>query len=255
MFSYSNQEIEHGAVSYLSYPLTLTTKKMAEENKIEVPNSEATSDGKRIFTPKQWLERFRQYTKRKHKMEITELIRGAEITQTGRSAKEAEIQENFIWGIGPEALYQMTRAKYKTEPDKIAVKDLIRLFNEYFLQKRNTYHNCGKFFWTRQTEPETPEDFWRRLIEIEKECAFEGITAEDSLISKSMTALTNTILRDKLMKEKKLELKKAIEMIKQNTYEKKSEKHYTGSTDTTPRKRNKRRANTKNRKVRHKTEE
>ena len=45
MLSYSNQEIEHGAVSYLNYPFTLTTKKMAEE-KIEVPNFEATSDEK-----------------------------------------------------------------------------------------------------------------------------------------------------------------------------------------------------------------
>ena len=147
---------------------------MAEENKIEVPNFEATSDGKRIFTPKQWLEKFRQYTKRKHKMDIAEIIRGAEITQTDWSGKEAEVQEDFIWGIGPEELYQMTRAEYKTEPDKIAVKDLIRLFNEYFLSKRNTYHYRGDFFWTRQTEPETPEDFWRRLIEIEKECAFHS---------------------------------------------------------------------------------
>ena len=90
--------------------------------------------------------------------------------------------------------------------------------------KRNTYHNRGEFFWTKQTETETPEDFWRRLIEIEKECAFEGITAEDLLISKFMTAITDTKLRDKLMKEKKLELKKTIEMIKQNTYERKTGK-------------------------------
>ena len=198
---------------------------MTEESKIEVPNFEATSDGKKIFTPKQCLERFRQYAKRKHKMDITELIRGAEMTQTGWSGKETEIQEDFIWGIGPEALYQMTRAEYKTEPDKTAVKGLIRLFNEYFLPKRNTYHNRGEFFWTRQTESETPEDFWRRLIEIEKECAFEGITAEDLLISKFMTAMTDTKLRDKVMKEKKLELKKTIEMIKQNTYERKNRKN------------------------------
>ena len=118
-------------------------------------------------------------------MDITELRRGAEITQTGWSGKEAEIQEDFIWGIGPEALYQTTRAENKRhEP------------------KRNTYHNRGEFLWTRQTESETPEDFWRRLIEIEKECAFEGITAEDFLISKFMTAITDTKLRDKLMKEK-----------------------------------------------------
>ena len=119
----------------------------------------------------------------------------------------------------------MTRAEYKTDPDKIAVKDLIRLFNEYFLPKRNTYHNRREFFWSKQTESETPEDFWRRLIEIEKECTFEGITAEDLLISKYLTAITDTKLRDKLMKEKKLELKKTIEMIKQNTYGRKNLKN------------------------------
>ena len=118
----------------------------------------------------------------------------------------------------------MTRADYKTEPDKIAIKELIRLFNEYFLPKRNTYHNLGEFFWTKQTEAETPEDFWRRLIEIEKECNFESITAEELLISKFMTAITDKKLRDKLMKEKKLEMKKTIEMIKQNIYERKTTK-------------------------------
>ena len=97
---------------------------MTQEGKqIEVSNLEAAQDEKRIFTPILWLERFRQYTKRKHKIDISELIRGAEMTQnTG-------IKEDFIWSIGPETLYQMTRAEYKTEQDKIAVKDLIRLFN------------------------------------------------------------------------------------------------------------------------------
>ena len=139
--------------------------------------------------------------------------------------KKNQIQDDFIWCIGPEALYQMTRAEYKTDPDKIAIKDLIRLFNEYFLLKRNTYHNRGEFFWTKQTEAETPEDFWRRLIEMEKECNFESITAEKFFISKFMTAITDKKLRDKLMKEKKPEMKKTIEMIKQNTYEKKNNKN------------------------------
>ena len=196
-----------------------------EATQIEVPNFEATTDGKKIFTPKQWLERFRQYTKRKYKMDIAELIRGEEMTQNEWATKENQIQDDFIWGIGPEALYQLTRAEYKTDPDKIAIKDLIRLFNEYFLPKRKTYHNRGEFFWTKQTEAETPEDFWRRLIEIEKECNFESITAEELLISKFTTAITDKKLRDKLMKEKKPEMKKTIEMIKQNTYEKKNNKN------------------------------
>ena len=40
-----------------------------------------------------------------------------------------------------------------------------------------------------------------------------------------MTAITDKKLRDKLMKEKKPEMKKTIEMIKQNTYEKKNNKN------------------------------
>ena len=75
---------------------SIETKKKTEESKIELSNFEATSDGKRIFTPKQWLERFRQYTKRKHQMDITKLIQGVEITQTEWSGKETEIQEDFL---------------------------------------------------------------------------------------------------------------------------------------------------------------
>ena len=112
-------------------------------------------------------------------MDIAELIRGDEITQHHCATKANQTQDDFLWGIGQKALYQMTRAEYKTVPDKIAIKYLFRLFNEYFLPKRNTYHNRREFFWPKQTETETPEDFWRRLIEIEKECNFENITAED----------------------------------------------------------------------------
>ena len=135
------------------------------------------------------------------------------------------MHQDFIRGIGPAALYQMTRAEYKPEPDKIAIKVLIRLFNEHFLPKRNTYHNRREFFWTKQFKLETPEDFWQRLTEIEKECNFANTTAEELLTSKLMTAITDKKLRDKLMKEKKPEMKKTIEMIKQNTYEKKNNKN------------------------------
>ena len=78
-------------------------------------------------------------------MDIAELIRGEEMTQTEWATKENQIQDDFVWGIGPEVLYQMTRTEYKTDPDKIAIKDLIPLFNEYFLPQRNTYHNHNSF--------------------------------------------------------------------------------------------------------------
>ena len=183
--------------------------------KITVPNLEQkTPDGKPAYTPKQWIERFKQFSRREHKIDITPLIKGEDITETKWSTKERQIQEDFIWGLGPEALYQITRAEYKTDPDTIAIKELIRLFLEHYLPKRNTYHNRGDFFWAKQQDTETPEDFWRRLIEIEKDCEFERITAEELLISKYMTAITDKKLRDKLMKEKTTDMKKTIEFIK-----------------------------------------
>ena len=197
---------------------------MVERN--TVPNLETkATDGNPVFTPRQWLERFRQFCKREHKIDITPLLKGENITDANWNGKEQAVQEDFIWGVGPEALYQITRAEYKTEPDSIKVKDLIRVFPEFYMSKRNTYHNRGNFFWAKQTEDETPEEFWRRLIEIEKECNFNAISAEKLLISKYMTAITDKKLRDKIMKEKTLELKKIIELIKQNTYEKKNKKN------------------------------
>ena len=197
---------------------------MAERN--TVPNLETkVTDGNPVFTPRQWLERFRQFCKREHKIDITPLLKGENITDANWNGKEQAVQEDFIWGVGPEAIYQITRAEYKTEPDSIKRKDLIRLFTEFYMPKRNTYHNRGDFFWAKQTEDETPEEFRRRLIEIEKECNFNAISAEELLISKYMTAIIDKKLRDKIMKEKTLELKKIIELIKQNTYEKKNKKN------------------------------
>ena len=84
-----------------------------------------------MFTPKQWLERFRQFTKREHKIDITPLIKREIVTETGWSGEKKLIQEDLIWGVGPEALYQITRVENKTDPDSININDLIRLFLEY----------------------------------------------------------------------------------------------------------------------------
>ena len=133
-----------------------------------VPNLEAkASDGNAILTPRQWLERFRQFTKQEHKIDIATLLKGEDITEW--SGKEQLVQEYFIWGVGLEALYQITRAEYKTEPESIKIKYLIRLFNEYYIPKRNTYHNCGAFFWAKQTEEETSEELRRILNDIERD--------------------------------------------------------------------------------------
>ena len=225
--------IEHDALSQFSTQIEtfLTNETMAEKN--IVPNLETkATDGNPVFTPRQWLKRFKQFTKREHKTDITPLLRGEEITHSGWAGEEQAKQEDFVWGVGPEALFQITLEEYKTVPDSIKIKDLTRSYTEYYLPKRNTYQNRGDFFWAKQPEEETPEDYWRRLIENEKECNFNTISAEELLISKYMTAKTDKKLRDNIMKENTLELKKIIELIKQNTYETKNKNNTTALIST-----------------------
>ena len=90
------------------------------------------------------------------------MLLGEDVTETGWT--EQMIQEDSIWEVGPEALYQITRAEYRTEPDSLKTIDLMLLFTEYYLPKRKTYHNRKDFFWAEQTEDETLEEFCRRLF-------------------------------------------------------------------------------------------
>ena len=103
---------------------------MAEKNIVPSLEAKAT-DGNPVYTPKQWLDRFRQFCKKEHDIDITPLLKGEDVTANGWTGKE----QDFPRGAGPEALYQTTRAEYKREPDSIKLKDLIRLFTEYYLPK------------------------------------------------------------------------------------------------------------------------
>ena len=73
-------------------------------------------------------------------------------------------------------------------------------------------------------ESELTEQFWRRLSETKQECEVEIDKAQELLISKFMTAKTEKRLQDKLMKGKKIEMEKTIELIKQDSYGRKTEK-------------------------------
>ena len=70
------------------------------------------------------------------------------------------------------------------------------------MPRRNTYHSRGDFFWAKQEDNETPEEHWRKLVSLEKNCEFKDIKQEDLLISKFITSITDKKLREKLIREK-----------------------------------------------------
>ena len=73
---------------------------MTEKN--IVPNLEAkASDGNPIFTSRQWLERFRQFTKREHKIDITPELKGKNIVDNEWTRKETKKILIGVWDRKP----------------------------------------------------------------------------------------------------------------------------------------------------------
>ena len=75
-------------------------------------------------------------------------------------------------------------------------------------------------FWAKQEENETPEEHWRKIVSLEKNCDFKDIKQEDLLISKFITSITDKKLREKLIREKTLNLKTTMDLVTQDSYEK-----------------------------------
>ena len=44
----------------------------------------------------------------------------------------------------------ITKGEFNTDPDTINTLKLIKLFKDYYMPKRNTYHSRGDFFWAKQ---------------------------------------------------------------------------------------------------------
>ena len=86
---------------------------MAERN--TVPNLETkATDGNPVFTPRQWLERFRQFCKREHKIDITPLLKGENITDANWNGNE---QAEFNLKYGQLFANQSESSKTKVETE------------------------------------------------------------------------------------------------------------------------------------------
>ena len=84
---------------------------MAVATKIQLPYLEDTGlDGKKIYTPKEWTERYRHYIKRIHNIDIKPILTDDTVpTGDPWDTKEPEIRQDFIWGAGPSAIEIITK--------------------------------------------------------------------------------------------------------------------------------------------------
>ena len=81
--------------------------------KIQLPYLEDTGlNGKKMYMPKEWTERFRHYMKRIriHTIDIKQILTDDTVPAVENwNTKEPEIRQDFIWGTGPSATEIITK--------------------------------------------------------------------------------------------------------------------------------------------------
>ena len=91
------------------------------------------------------------------------------------------------------------------------------------MSEKNTRHNSNDFFKLQPRENESPEQMWERLLDVERKCRFEKITAEELIIAKFRSLIKEKDLKEKLEKATQ-KIPDFVKILQEDTQERKYEK-------------------------------
>ena len=86
------------------------------------------------------------------------------------------------------------------------------VIQETFPPTRNVFHSRAQFFNIRQENNETLDEYWKRLVDIERKCESNSITPEDIIPYKFAASINDRKARDMFVKGP-LKLKLVLETI------------------------------------------
>ena len=135
-----------------------------------------------------WWRKFVQYIKMTKDIDLSIMTNSKEILPQYREL-ELEIKDTFLWAIGQSALTEMTKTVREREPNILPLHKLYTLFRLHFTPERNVQHIRADFFDLKRETNETAADVWKRILDVEKNCEFETITAAELIASKFLSLI------------------------------------------------------------------
>ena len=136
-----------------------------------------------------WWRKFVQYIKMTKDLDFSKMTNNKEILPQYREQLETEIKDIFLWAIGQNAITEMTKTVREREPSSLPLYKLYTLFRLHFTPERNVQHSRADFFDLKREDGESAADVWKRILEVEKNCEFETITAAELLASKFLSVI------------------------------------------------------------------
>ena len=78
------------------------------------------------------------------------------------------IKGDVVWALGPKAKHEIMRDQWGRERKDINLQELLKLFKKTFMPARDVFHSRAQFFNVKQEDGETLDDYWKRLVDIER---------------------------------------------------------------------------------------
>ena len=122
------------------------------------------------------------------------------------------IKGDVIWTLGPKAKHEIMRGQWGRELKDVQLPEVLTLFKKTFLPVRNEFLSRAQFFNMKQEDTETLDEYWKRLVDIERKCYFGSITAEEIIAYKFASTIRDKKARDKFIKGP-LKIKLVLEKI------------------------------------------
>ena len=168
-----------------------------EKSKYKIPIfTDRTTDLDKT-DPKMWWEQIQQYIELTYEREL-------EQTTSGESENDVQIQSkikaDLSWSLGPKAKFEIMRGQWGREFKDLTLEETITLFKKIFIPARNTFHSRGQFFNAKQEQNETMDEYWKKLVEIERKCEFNTITPEEIITYKFATSIRDKKAMEKFIK-------------------------------------------------------
>ena len=130
------------------------------------------------------------------------------------------IKGDVIWALGPKAKHEIMRGQWGRELKDVDLSELPKLFKKTFIPARNGFHSRAQFLNIKQEDNGTLDEYWKRLVDIERKCEFNRFTPEEIITYKFAATINDKKARDKLIKGP-LKLQMVLETIEQDNYNRK----------------------------------
>ena len=136
-------------------------------------------------------------------------------TATKLDKESAEIQiSTLIYAIGKEAENIFDSFTWENEDDKKDFDKVLKMYDNYFVPRKNVIHERARFHQRGQNQGETIEMFVRSLYEIADACDFK--CKEEQIRDRLVIGILDRELSEKLQLQCDLTLNMAIQMARQS---------------------------------------